>query len=343
MNTRRTAGCWLRVGLASGLLLSACAGGRPSRTDPESVDVLIIAPHPDDEVLLAAGVMERAVKEGRRVAVILVTNGDYTCERDGYLRQAESVAALSSLGVPVGDVHFLGYPDGALSRLGRDPLGPMEHRDHAGRCIGRANTYVDRRAGHLDEHTARTGRPAEWTAEALTGDLEALLGRLKPREVYLPHGIDTHPDHAMTYVFFRRALDRMAETPAVVHRGIVHAGECWPSDCLHFLTPEAPTPPLPEPLAGYLPSERLPVDAQGKLMAISQYASQVSPWLGSFARRDEVFYPERYVRKAGRWVRAGGKARSNQEWANREGDFEELTSWNESGFAGVQVRAREAE
>ena len=321
-----------------GLLLGCVPTPSPGHF---GVDVLVIAPHPDDEVLLAAGVMDRAVREGRRVSVIIVTNGDYSCERDGYLREAESIAALKSLGVRETDVHFLGYPDGALSKLTSIPHAPMEHRDAVGQCVARTGTYADRGAGRLDEHTARTGTPADWTSDALTGDLEALLRRLAPREVYLAHGIDEHPDHAMTYVYFRRALDRLDTAPAMVHRGLVHLGECWPSDCVKYFTPKLATPPLPRGLAGYVPTERLPVDATRKLAAITKYTSQLSPWLTSFARPDEVFFPEQYVREGGHWVRAGGKTRADGVHVNREGGFDELTRWSELGFAGIEVRARD--
>lgn len=273
------------------LLLSGClTSASPERA---GIDVLVIAPHPDDEVLLAGGVMARAVEQGRRVAVIIVTNGDYSCERDGYLREAESIAALKLLGVKESDVHFLGYPDGALSKLTDDgPLSPMEHRDEVGQCVARTGTYADRAAGRLDEHTKRTGSPGEWTMENLTGDLAALLTQLQPRDVYLPHKLDDHPDHSMTYVYFRRALERVANKPKIVHRGVVHAGECWPSDCVKYFTPTLPTPPLVRALAGEVPGERVPIDPILKLSAIQMYRSQLSPWLTSFARADEVFFPE---------------------------------------------------
>ena len=66
------------------LVLAACPRSvRP----PGSADVLVLAPHPDDEVLMAAGVIDRAVKQGLRVEVVLRTNGDFTCKRDGRVRQ----------------------------------------------------------------------------------------------------------------------------------------------------------------------------------------------------------------------------------------------------------------
>ena len=126
--------------------------------------------------------------------------------------------------------------------------------------MARTGTYADRSEGRLDEHTARTGQPGEWTSDALLGDLEALLSRLHPRTIVLPHFIDDHPDHAATYRYTRRALENLHREPDVL-RGVVHAGACWPSDCKTFLNLLQPMPPLPRPLGGYAPKLRQPIDA----------------------------------------------------------------------------------
>lgn len=293
------------------LLLCACAVQRSAPgTAKYDVDVLVIGPHPDDEALLAAGVMRRAVARGQHVAVILMTNGDLSCERNGYIREAETIDAMRLVGVPEGDVHFLGYPDGDLGIMGPTSLPLLERRATDGRCVKTAWTYATRGANGADEHTARTGRPGEYTADALTGDLAALLTRLRPRDVYITHGIDDHPDHAATYAYFRRALDRVDIAPPRVHRGIIHAGRCWPGDCEVPFRPGEAMPPLPAPMEKYLPRERLPVEPSFKLEVISQYDSQTgltprTDWLASFARREETFYPEELVRTdSGRWLRA---------------------------------------
>jgi LmbE family N-acetylglucosaminyl deacetylase len=292
-----------------GLVLPACLHGLPPEST-DAVELVVIAPHPDDEVLMAGGVLEQAVKAGRRAAVIVLTNGDLGCfaDRDGAVRQAETVAALAALGLREDDVHFLGYPDGHLDQLGPTPLPPVAWRRADGSCGTRAATLAERGAGHVDEHTARTGRPAPFTAPALTEDLAALLGRLAPRDVYLPHGIDTHPDHAATYLFFRRALAHLQRGPITVHRAVVHAGPCWPTDCARPFSPAEPLPALPAPLDGYRPRERVPVDARRKLELIAHYRSQLGAsveqdWLAGFARREEAFFTETLQRDAsGRWT-----------------------------------------
>ncbi len=296
------------------LLLAGCprflGGAR------EGVDVLVIAPHPDDESILAAGVMRQALAEGKKVAVVVMTNGDKGCDadRDGYLREAETVAALGRIGLAEEAVHFLGYPDGYLDQLGEKPAGPVKRRDEHGACVEASTTYAVRGAGRADEHTARTGQPAAFTARALEEDLVALLDRLKPREVYLPHPLDTHADHRATYFWFRRALDRLESGPRAVHRALIHAPGCWPAvECGHPYTPELPVGPLPAPYGGYVFSERVPGDAAFKLDVLSRYRSQIgeqpaADWLASFARPFEQFAPEQLVRTPGGWLRAAGPA-----------------------------------
>ncbi|MEW6430947.1 MAG: PIG-L family deacetylase [Myxococcota bacterium] len=303
----------MRKRVAATVFLTACLLGCPHAAPAprdETVDLVVIAPHPDDEVLMAGGVLEQAVKAGRRAAVIVLTNGDLGCfdDRDGALRQAETVSALAALGLDEDAVHFLGYPDGHLARLGATPLREVDWRAPDGTCATRRTTLATRGAGHLDEHTRRTGRPAPFTAPALTGDLAALLERLAPRDVYLPHGLDEHPDHAATYLFFRRALARLVRGPVTVHRAVVHAGPCWPTDCATSLAPDEPLPELPAPFDGYRPTERVPIEGRRKLALIAHYASQAPggaerDWLAGFARRDEAFFTETLRRDAsGRWT-----------------------------------------
>src|SRR5690349_7823006 len=45
-----------------------------ARLDP--VDILVIAPHSDDEAIGCTGVMLRAIAQGERVGVVVVTAGD---------------------------------------------------------------------------------------------------------------------------------------------------------------------------------------------------------------------------------------------------------------------------
>jgi len=320
--------------ITAALLVGAC-GAAPSPPRPASVadeaDLVVVAPHPDDETILAGGVIAAARARGARVAVIVVTNGDFTCERDGHARQRETLAALERLAVSEDDVHFLGYPDGFLAALGDDPLPPTDRRTADGRCVKASGTYAEHGAARRDEHAARTGSHAPYDARSLEEDLASLLARLRPRDVYVTHPLDEHPDHAATYAYVRRALDGAPGPPPRVHLGIVHAGPCWPDGrgrtepcpVIQESDRRSRTPALPDPYGAYAPSERVPVvDPVHKLAAIEAYRSQLGAdpahdWLTSFARADEPFWPEPSARGASTRVTLSAEAPSGAIGAYR--------------------------
>ena len=73
--------------------------------------ILVMAPHEDDEMLMAGGVMNRAVANGDEVYVVYATNGDYNGVDHGKLRISDTVNALNTIGVPTEHLYFLGYAD----------------------------------------------------------------------------------------------------------------------------------------------------------------------------------------------------------------------------------------
>jgi LmbE family N-acetylglucosaminyl deacetylase len=86
--------------------------------------ILIVAPHMDDETL-GCGILI-AESDGRQpVHVLFATDGarspqpragDAAAPDLSRVRQAEAIDALAVLGVPPGNIGFLGFPDGALAR-----------------------------------------------------------------------------------------------------------------------------------------------------------------------------------------------------------------------------------
>lgn len=89
--------------------------------------LVVVAPHPDDEVLAAGGLIANAAAMGLPVCVILATNGEASHPGSGRwgrrrlttARPRESQAALRRLGACAGSGHRLrrlGYADGTLSR-----------------------------------------------------------------------------------------------------------------------------------------------------------------------------------------------------------------------------------
>ncbi len=85
--------------------------------------VVIVAPHPDDEILACGGLLQAAVQHGLPHLLVAVTDGeashpdssDWPPERLRLQRPQETLAALACLGVEQPAVLRLGFADGGVS------------------------------------------------------------------------------------------------------------------------------------------------------------------------------------------------------------------------------------
>ena len=75
--------------------------------------LMVIVPHEDDEVNNAGAAIYSAIKEGMDVKVVFMTNGDWMYP--AFVRYNEAIRSLTYLGVPEGNIIFLGFPDGGTS------------------------------------------------------------------------------------------------------------------------------------------------------------------------------------------------------------------------------------
>ncbi|HSS76938.1 MAG TPA: PIG-L family deacetylase [Thermoanaerobaculia bacterium] len=197
--------------------------------------VLVLAPHPDDEVLGAGGVLREAVRRGLPTRVVFLTNGDsnewsFLAWRKrpvilpqavmamGTLRRKEALAAAAILGVPAANVSFLGYPDYGTLAIWRDHWGD--------RPPGRGRLT---RATAVPYETAfRPGAP--FKGEEILADLETILRQFRPTRIFLSHPGDRHPDHAALYLFTRVALwDLQGKVAAIRHPFLIHYPH-WPGE-----------------------------------------------------------------------------------------------------------------
>lgn len=131
----------IRDGVLDGLMLFVrrffylCACDISS--DLANQSLLIVAPHPDDDILGCGAVIARACENKQNVHVVIVTDGrasspSKTLSQSDLiaLRKKEAVHALSVLGCGEGDISFLGYMDGTTDKtheeLRRDLLVKIE-------------------------------------------------------------------------------------------------------------------------------------------------------------------------------------------------------------------------
>jgi LmbE family N-acetylglucosaminyl deacetylase len=242
----------LGVKIAPALVVFLLAGFAAAQ-DPipaaAPLDVLIVAPHPDDETIGGAGVTLQAVARGERVGIVVLTQGDGHVRltavvaqkpadrlgpddfvRAGVLRQGHTLRAAASVGVREANVIFLGYPDGGLGQMYRDAGGTPYRQP----LTGKEATYAGARR---DYHSTQHGQPAPYTSASVLADLEAIIRERRPRAIYVTHESDTHPDHAAAFWFVRDAL-QAAHSSARLFAFVVHGGPLRrPPDLRVALTP----------------------------------------------------------------------------------------------------------
>ncbi|MHB1078972.1 MAG: PIG-L deacetylase family protein [Prosthecobacter sp.] len=200
------------------LFAAALAWSSPLPAQTAPLDVLVIAPHPDDEVIGCAGVMLQALEQHKHVGVVVITSGDgYPAlaaaavkkDRDlltaadfisaGALRQQHSVRALARLGVLKDGLIFLGYPDSGLEKIytmdGSTPFRQMFTQKSA--------TYG---VTAPDYHSTVHGQPAPYLKANVVADIAEIIRNRHPREIYVTHETDTHGDHRTAFLFVRDAI-----------------------------------------------------------------------------------------------------------------------------------------
>ena len=259
--------------------------------------VLVLAPHPDDEVLGCGGVIQQAIAMGLPVHIAFLTYGDFYefsfliyrkrpvltargVEGMGEVRHDEAMAADSVLGVSKERLSFFGYPDfGTLEMFqaawGNSP--PVKGRLSRATAVPYANAV-------------RPGAP--YKGEEVLKDLTSLVREFRPTKVLVSHPADHHPDHRAMYAFTRVCLfDLEKELSPEVYPYLVHYTK-WPIP--HGYRPDKPLAP-PAPLGKEIPWQIDPLDSAitgVKRAALEKHRTQYETtprFLSAFVRSNELF------------------------------------------------------
>ena len=113
---------------------------------PDRLDVLVIAPHPDDAELGMAGAIMRFLDDGRTVGILDLTDGEPTPHGSPEIRAQETAAATQVLGI--------------------------EWRENLGLPNRRLQATLEAR-----------------------GQLAGVIRQTRPRWLFAPYWVDSHPDH----------------------------------------------------------------------------------------------------------------------------------------------------
>jgi LmbE family N-acetylglucosaminyl deacetylase len=206
---------------------------RPQLTLSSDDRVLVIAPHPDDEVIGAGGVIQEALRLNIPVRVMYVTNGDSNslsflyykkhpvfgrrqAFEMGKLRQKEAGEALKHLGLEESDSIFLGYPDyGTLNIFMKYWKSNKPYRS------------VLTRVSRVPYPISLTPE-ADYNAPNILADFKKVLSEFRPTKIFVTHPADGNADHQAAYLFLKIALwDQDWAGQISVYTYLVHAHN-WP-------------------------------------------------------------------------------------------------------------------
>lgn len=266
-------------------------------------NILILAPHPDDESIGTAGVIQEALKAGAKVKLVCFTNGDHNelafiiYEKRivvrkgefiymGEVRRKESISAMDSLGLGQDNVIFLGYPDfGTLEILTKYWGDTKPFKDIL--------TRIDK-----VPYPEALSPKAPYVGESILKDLKTVILDFKPTRIFVSHPVDSNRDHRSLYLFLKIALwdlEGKIQRPQIFPYLVHVVG--WPKP--RGFHPDLRLEPPDLLKASNISWEILNLtqeEINAKKHAIEFYKSQIKydpPYLFTFARENELFgdYP----------------------------------------------------
>lgn len=158
---------------------------------PAGTYLMLIVPHPDDEVFGLGGLLLRSAAAGRRTALLTLTRGG--AGRSLGLVPQERVAEQREEELR-----------GSAGELGVHELIVRDHGD-----------FVTSRDRGLEPHPGLAGEPAERLAAEVRDEIE----RVRPRVLvtFAPNGSNGHPDHVATSRAVQDALSGGDHRPEALY------------------------------------------------------------------------------------------------------------------------------
>ena len=259
--------------------------------------ILILAPHPDDEILGCGGIIQRAKKMNLPVKIVFLTYGDNNqwsflvyrkhlvvmpkaVQGMGMVRHDEAIEAAKVLGLSAKQLVFLGYPDFYTFDIWSAHWG----------SAAPAKDMLTEAASVPYTNAFRTGAP--YKGEEILKDLKAILQEFEPTKIFLSHPADHNGDHRALYLFTRVALWELGnETKIRLYPYLIHYKN-WPLPRGYHPSRRIIPPDIFKNEISWLACNLDQEEIDKKCAAIkkhrSQYQSSAS-YLLSFIRANEFF------------------------------------------------------
>ena len=199
--------------------------------------VLIIAPHPDDEINLAGQLCITLKRNKYEFFVVYITNGDYK-KSIGNKRLYEALEANSVLGIPSSNIIILGYAN--------EYEGPIHiYNALEDSCL--KSKIGKKRTNSIKEKPEycfkKKGIHRKFNKKSIRYDFESVMLELLPDLIICPE-FDSHPDHRATSLLFDEVMCDILKKKSwyrpIVLKKYIHEG-VWSGPKDYYEFPMRPT------------------------------------------------------------------------------------------------------
>ena len=221
---------------------------RPERAEPSKKRVLILSPHPDDDVISMGGTFDRLIKQGHEVHIAYQTSGNIAVSDEEALKFAEVSMEINVDSKKVKDIiKFI------KNKKRNESIDSLEVRHLKGTIRKRESLAATRYLGLLDENVHFLNLPFYETGTIKKGNLKeediaiitSLIERIKPHQIYAAGDLaDPHGTHKVCLDALFKALEvlkkekYMNECWVWLYRGAWHEWELYEIEMAVPLSPD---------------------------------------------------------------------------------------------------------
>ncbi len=196
---------------------------RPERAEPSKKRVLILSPHPDDDVISMGGTFDRLIKQGHEVHVAYQTSGNIAVSDEESLKFAEVSMEINVDSKKVKDIiKFI------KNKKRNEHIDSLEVRNLKGIIRKRESLAATRYLGLSDENVYFLNLPFYETGTIKKGNLKdediniitSLIEKIKPHQIYAAGDLaDPHGTHKVCLDALYKALK--------VLKNEKYMNDCW--------------------------------------------------------------------------------------------------------------------
>ncbi|MGB1169167.1 MAG: glucosamine-6-phosphate deaminase [Flavobacteriaceae bacterium] len=196
---------------------------RPERAEPSKKRVLILSPHPDDDVISMGGTFDRLIKQGHEVHVAYQTSGNIAVSDEEALKFAEVSMEINIETKKVSDIiKFI------KNKKRNERIDSLEVRNLKGIIRKRESLAATRYLGLSDENVYFLNLPFYETGTIKKGNLKdediniitSLIEKIKPHQIYAAGDLaDPHGTHKVCLDALYKALK--------VLKNEKYMNDCW--------------------------------------------------------------------------------------------------------------------